>query len=78
MMAETLHIQTIVQSGGKVEFVCPELEPGQSVHVGVHPEPASPRRSVWQIINDSTRERLFKTAKEVNDYIAEERTSWDR
>ena len=77
-MPETLFIHTTVQPGGKVEFVCPELEPGQSVDVVVHPEPAAPRRSAWQIINDGPRERLFKTAKEVDDYLAEERASWDR
>ena len=77
-MAETLHIQTTVQPGGKIEFVCPELEPGQSVDVVIHSEPATPRRSAWQIINDGPRERLFNTAKEVDDYLAEERASWDR
>ena len=77
-MAETLHIQTTVQSGGKVEFVCPELEPGQSVDVVVLHEPATPRRSILEILNDGPRERLFKTAKEVDDYIAEERASWER
>ena len=77
-MAKTLHIQTTVQSGGKIEFVCPDLEPGQSVDVVVHSAPTAPRRSAWQIINDGQRERLFETAKEVDDYIAEERASWDR
>ena len=77
-MAKTLHIQTTVQSGGKVEFVCPELEPGQSIDVVIHPEPTAPRRSIWQFINGGPRERLFKTANEVDDYIAEERASWDR
>ena len=58
-MPETPHVQTTVQSGGKVKFVCPELEPGQAVEEAVYPEPAAPRRLAWQIINDGPRERLF-------------------
>ena len=34
-MPKTLHIRTTVQSGGKVEIVSPELEPGQTVDVVV-------------------------------------------
>ncbi|MCY3567455.1 MAG: hypothetical protein OXH38_02415 [Chloroflexi bacterium] len=77
-MSETLKRQVTVQAGGKLEFVCPELEAGQTVEVIVHHEPVKPRRSAWEIINDGPRERLFKTAKEVDDYLAEERASWDR
>ena len=40
--------------------------------------PASPRRSVADILNDGPGKRLFKTGKEVDDYIADERASWDR
>lgn len=40
--------------------------------------PASPRRSVVDVLNDGPGKRLFKTGKEVDDYIADERASWDR
>ncbi len=77
-MPQALKQQVTVQPGGKLELVCPELEAGQTVEVVILHEPAPRRRSAWQIINDGPRERLFKTAKEVDDYIAEERASWDR
>ena len=48
----------------------------QSAHPG--DTPASSRRSVVDILNDGPGERLFKTGKEVDDYIADERASWDR
>ena len=77
-MQRSLHIKTIVGPGGKVEIVSPELEAGQRVDVIVSPLPTLSARSAWQTISESEGHRLFKTAKEVDDYIAEERASWDR
>ena len=64
--------------GGRVELVGLELEAGRTVDLIVLHEPARARRSVGQPINDLPRERLFKTAKEVDDGIAEYPASWDR
>ena len=77
-MQEALHIRTTVQPGGKVEFTCPDLEVGQMVDVVVSPAPTPSTRSAWQIISEGPGHRLFKSAKEVDDYLAEERASWDR
>ena len=74
-MQKVLHRKATVQPGGKVEIVSPELQPGQTVDVVISPAPS---RSAWQIISEGPGQRLFKTAKEVDDYIAEERASWDR
>lgn len=77
-MQEALHIRTTVQPGGKVEFASPDLEAGQMVDVVVSPAPVPSTRSAWQIISEGPGQRLFKSAKEVDDYLAEERASWDR
>lgn len=77
-MQEVLHIRTTVQSGGKVEFSSPDLEAGQMVDVVVSPAQAPLTRSAWQVISEGPGQRLFKTAEEVDDYLAEERASWDR
>ena len=77
-MPKTLRIRTTVQPGGRVEFASPELEAGQTVEVVVTPTPTTPRRSAVDILADAPGQRLFKTAKEVDDYIREERESWDR
>ena len=77
-MPKTLRIRTTVQPGGRVEFASPELEAGQAVEVVVTPTPTTPRRSAVDILADAPGQRLFKTAKEVDDYIREERESWDR
>lgn len=47
---------------------------------GAHPEnpSGSTRRSVADVLNDVPGQRLFQNAQEVDDYIAEERASWDR
>ena len=77
-MQEALHIRTTVQPGGKVKFASPDLDPGQMVDVVVSPAPAPSTRSAWQIISEGPGQRLFKSAKEVDDYVVEERASWDR
>ena len=77
-MQKTLHIRATVQPGGKVEFVSPELEAGQTVDVVVLPSSPAERRSAVDILAEAPGQRLFKTAKEVDDYIKEERSSWDR
>ena len=77
-MQKALHFRTTVQPGGRVEVSSPELEVGQTVDVVISPAPTPSARSAWQIISEGPEQRLFKTAKEVDDYIREERASWDR
>ena len=77
-MQWALHIRTTVQPGGKVEVASPELEAGQSVDVVVTRSSSAERRSVVDILAEAPGHRLFKTGKEVDDYIKEERASWDR
>ncbi len=77
-MEKALHIRTTVLPGGKVEIASPELEAGQSVDVVVTRSSSTERRSVVDILAEAPGHRLFKTGKEVDDYIKEERASWDR
>ena len=77
-MQKALHLRTTVQPGGKVEFASPELEAGQTVDVVVLRSSPTKRRSAVDILAEAPGQRLFKTAKEVDDYIKEERASWDR
>ena len=77
-MQKALHLRATVQPGGRVEIASPELEAGQTVDVVISPTPTPSARSAWQIISEGPGHRLFKTAKEVDDYIAQERASWDR
>ena len=77
-MRKVLHVRATVQPGGKVEIASPELEAGQTVDVVISPAPRPSARSAWEIISEAPGHRLFKTGKEVDDYIKEERASWDR
>ena len=77
-MQKALRMSTRVQPGGKIELVSPDLEAGQAVDVVISPTPAPSGRSAWQVISEGPGHRLFKTAREVDDYIAQERASWDR
>ena len=77
-MQKALHIRTTVLPGGRIEIVDQELPVGEAVEVVISPAPIRSARSAWQIISEGQGQRLFKNAKEVDDYIAEERASWDR
>ena len=77
-MQKALHVRTTVLPGGKIEIVDQGLPVGEAVEVVISPAPAPSARSAWQIISEGPEQRLFKTAKEVDDYIAEERASWER
>ena len=77
-MQKALHMSTMVQPGGKIELVSPDLEAGQAVDVVISPTPTPSARSAWQVISEGPGHRLFKTAKEVDGCIARERASWDR
>ena len=77
-MQTALRMRTKVLPGGRVEFVSPELEAGQTVEVVVLRSSPAERRSAVDILAEAPGQRLFKTAKEVDDYIKEERASWDR
>lgn len=77
-MQKVLQQQVTVLPGGKVELVCPELDAGQVVDVVVLRDNGGPRRHISEIISGGPNQRLFETAEEVDDYLAEERASWDR
>ena len=77
-MQKTLHIRTTVLPGGKVEIVNLDLPVGEDVDVVVTCYSSTERRSVVDILAEAPGNRLFKNAKEVDDYIKEERASWDR
>ncbi len=71
-MQKVLQQQVTVLPGGKVELVCPELDAGQVVNVVVLRDHDALRRNITEIIGGGPEQRLFKTAKEVDDYLAEE------
>jgi len=77
-MQKTLHIRTTVLPGGKVEFISPELEAGQTVDVVVLHGDTEKGRPVMEILNSGPSRRLFQTAEQVKAYLKEEKTSWDR
>jgi hypothetical protein len=82
-MATTIHIQTTVLPGGRVEVVSPELPVGQAVRVTItvpEPNPAgTPVRGVPDLIRSFPPSS--KTAEEWEQFekdFQEERNSWDR
>ena len=77
-MQRALHVRTTVLPGGKIEIVDRELPVGESVDVVVSRSAGTQRRSIVDILEEAPGRRLFETAKEVDDYIREERASWDR
>lgn len=78
-MAATLKFMTTVQPRGRIEVLAPDLPTGQEVEVTVSIPSNNPqKRSVLDILAEVPGHQLFKTAAEVDEYIREERDSWDR
>ncbi len=76
-MQKALHIKTMVQPGGKVEIVSPELEAGQTVDVVARHSSGALHRSAVDILDEAPGHRLFETAADVESYLKDERASWD-
>ena len=80
-MQTTFRIETTVLPGNRVEFSAPELPEGAHVEVTVVvPSQTAPARmSMIDFLKTlPPRPLVFKTSAEVNEYLQEERNSWDR
>ena len=78
-MQKVFHQKVMVQPGGKIEIVSPELEAGQTVVVVVvvlH-ESSQMGRPIMEILNSGPERRLFQTPEEVHAYLSDEKASWD-
>ncbi len=77
-MQSTLHIQTQVLEGNKIEIDDPHLIVGETVEVFVVlPVVKKQKISVKEIIKDLPGQQIFKTGEEVDLYLRQERESWD-
>ena len=77
-MQKAIHITTTVLPGGRIEIVDKKLPVGESVNVVVLRFNRAEQRSSLDILKEAPGQRLFKTAEEVESYLKNERTSWDR
>ena len=77
-MHKVLRKKVTVQPGGKIEIIDRDLEAGEHVDVVISPAQEPSPRSAWQVISEASGQRLFRSAEEVDDYLAEERASWER
>ena len=77
-MQNTVHKRTTVQPGGRLEITDLQLEAGACVDVLISPATMSTSRSAWQMISEGPTDRLFPSARDVDDHLAEERSSWNR
>ena len=79
-MQPALHLKATVLPGGKIEVTDPQLPCGESVDVFVLlPESSGTARpSALDVLAKAPGHRLFRTAKEVDRYLQEERAAWDR
>lgn len=79
-MDSTIHIKTKILPGKKVEIEIPQGLVGQEVEVFVvFPEQInSPSRCALDIINQAgNKQKLFQSAAQVDQYLKEERDSWE-
>ena len=77
-MQKALYLKATVLPEGKIEIEDTGLQEGESVDVIVmRSEKTSPWRSIFDIIEDSPGQRIFKSADDVEEYLKSERASWD-
>jgi hypothetical protein len=79
-MVETIvRARTIVQPGGQVIITDPALLTGKPVEVIIllSEEPSEPQLSMLDVLNSVPGHLLFQNAAEVDQYLREERASWD-
>jgi hypothetical protein len=76
---KVLRIKTIVKSGGRIHITDPALQSGDNVEVIIllPATPSATRRSALDILAETPGQRIFKTAADVDHYLAEERAAWD-
>lgn len=79
-MVETIvRTKTIVQPGGQVVVTDPALRTGKPVEVIVllSEEPSDSQLSMLDVLNSVPGHLLFQNAAEIDQYLREERASWD-
>jgi hypothetical protein len=78
-MQSAIRVQTKVQKGGKIEIHDPNLSAGEEVEVIVllSKPIVESKYSVTEVLASTTGKRVFKTAEEVEQYIRNERVSWE-
>lgn len=76
-MQRALRLRATVQPGGRIEIADDQLPVGKSVEVVVWSSPEQSSQSLREVIANAPGGLLFKTAKEVDDYISQERSGWN-
>jgi hypothetical protein len=85
-MSAIIHREAVVGPDGKIEISAPELRPGQRVSITIEPEreagiatyPPEGKIPMIDLMDEAPGQQLFKTADEVDEYLRQERESWDR
>lgn len=74
-----IHITLTVEQDGRLSITHPLLKPGDPVEVIILllPKREEHYQSAIDIFNSLPGHQLFKSAEEVDQYLREERDSWD-
>lgn len=89
-MQTALRIKMKIDSPGKIEILAPQLTLGEVVEVIIllpaqegppelpdQPTDQTTKRSVVDVLAETSGQRLFKTATEVKTYLQGERDEWE-
>jgi len=79
-MQRALRVETTILPGGRIEISNPQLRPGENVEIIiVLPSQGEPtkKRSALDILAEASGHRLFKSAEDVDNYLRQERDSWE-
>ena len=80
MLQTVVHVTIVVQLEGQLVISHPALHVSDTVEVLILlpvKQDVTPRLSILDVLNSTEGHQLFKTAEEIDQYIREERDSWD-
>jgi hypothetical protein len=75
-MIQAIRQEVIVQPGGRIEFVAPELTPGARAEVIVLEEAPESRKRPFRSFH-GTGKGCYATPEEADAFIRRERDRWD-
>lgn len=79
MKQTALHITTQILPGNKIEVQADDFAVGETVEVFVISSQKEPQasRPVMEILGQLPGRRLFQTSSEADQYLQQERASWE-
>jgi hypothetical protein len=76
-LTTTINLQLVESLIGAVQALSPAEQSIVRSRLFPDAAPQPPKQSVLEILNEASQSQLFQTPEEVDQYLQQERASWD-